>query len=584
MPVSEFDSSKSYARFHKLLWQPPTLEQPTTAEPSAFTKFIGEGNSNVVDLGPLASPCTGPPQRFIDLEKYPEFIIKDKVDGNTFLIRTEYKEFMDHIRRFTKKEDRRFFLTGQPGIGKQLQSVGLYYLLFWLLAIRQPVFLFPNSRTFYYFSEKGVEKAPAGFDSDSLEEAVKRSWLLMDVDVGDGTADTWYPPDWTIDGSAIVWSSSPRQERLRRFTSTFSAYVWYMTPWSLEEIVFMTRVQRRKADPAEIRKRLNLTGPVARTLFVEKDAASTEGIDKVIRHSIKQGLLEFPEANPDCYLVRPEECLDENGVLCLNRKKAVHTFLTIHIASRTTDLVEESGDNFRKRLARAFDSPQTRGAAGQLVESILHRAVVKQSVDPFGVGGKRLSVMMMIGKASEFILESHRTSPSPPLYVRPDSPNLTSVDAIVVTDSVLWLVQSSLGDWHPLVFRTLLAIILQLEKRHLKLDDLRLVYCLVGTDERRVRSIVCSATEKFLTLRAATAADQAQELRQQPKDINSLRLMGLEIEGYWFAESLEQLARVVPAPREDKGKGKRLKSVDLVDSGEEPDRKKSFTPTARNDH
>jgi hypothetical protein len=98
----------------------------------------------------------------------------------------------------------------------------------------------------YYFSEAGVQQTSDGrTQRNDLEvrAAIKSSWVLIDVDIGSSpSAADWYPREWIKPCTTLVWTSSPRQERLRRFRSRFRARLWYMSPWSLEEIAVVTCV------------------------------------------------------------------------------------------------------------------------------------------------------------------------------------------------------------------------------------------------------------------------------------------------------------------------------------------------------
>ncbi|KAJ7811140.1 hypothetical protein B0H14DRAFT_2860743 [Mycena olivaceomarginata] len=501
------------------------------------------------DSGPTPFPC--PPQlRFIDLNKHPKLRVHSLLDTHipTVVVREEYVEFMTYALQVEKDDERRFFLTGQPGIGK---SVGACYFLFWLLASGQSVFLITDTDVVYYFSAAGVQlTSDERTQRNDLEvrAAVKSSWVLIDVDIGDSpSAVDWYPREWIKPCSTLVWTSSPRQERQRRFRTRFRARLWYMSPWSLEEIAVVTKLEKK--DPAEIQTRFRLSGPVARSLFFESSRASTIEIDSVIRslRPSQEGTDE--EASHRMYLVRPQESWDEDGVPRLVREEPSYFLLSIHVAARTVELMAESADTFRERLASAFDHPPTRGAAGKLVESILHQALLRGSVDPFGVGGHGLSELALIGEAPNFILEAHLTLPEPPLYLRPQSQTFAAVDAIVVTATVLWLVQSSVSDRHSLVFKTLLAILLRLEKQGIKVRGRRLVYCPIGTDDQRVGSDARSAARKLKALKAANSADRTRELGQTSE--KSLKwFMKLEVEGHWFA-NLNGLTCVWPAPEEN---------------------------------
>jgi hypothetical protein len=244
------------------------------------------------------------------------------------------------------------------------------------------------------------------------------------------------------------------------------------------------------------------------------------------------------------YLVGPQESWDKDDVLRLSRVEPSYRFISRYVAARTVELMAESADTFRERLASVFDDPRTREAAGTLVESILHRALLRGSVAPFGVGGHGLSELELIGEAPDFILEAHMTRP-PPLYLRPQSQRFPPVDAIVVTDTVLWLVQSTVSDRDKFIFKTLLAILLRLEKQGIKVSGVRLVYCLVSTDDHVMRS----AVRKLTALKAVDSADRTRELGHSGAVVNWF-MDNLDVEGYLFATP-EGLTRLWPAPEED---------------------------------
>ncbi|KAJ6454665.1 hypothetical protein C8R45DRAFT_1037644 [Mycena sanguinolenta] len=565
-----------YAQLYRLLWPTPNSSPPAASaasassaarEPPTLTEYIdvwtggednAEGGVDVTDVDendsePTARP--GPPQlRFINLNKHPKLRVHSLLEPHPpiLVVRDEYTEFMTHALQVEKDHERRFFLTGHPGIG---MSVGACYFLFWLLASGQSVFLIPETDVVYYFSEAGVQRATDGHtqrNNLAVRAAIKSSWVLIDVDIP--SAADWYPREWIKPCSTLVWTSPLRQERLRRFRARFLARVWYMSPWSLEEIAVVTKLEKK--DPAEIQARLDLSGPVARSLFFDSSRAGTAEIDSVIRRSFARGLFEFAtsqegadeEASHRMYLVRPQESWDEDGVPRLVREEPTYIFLSSYVAARTVELMTESAETFRERLAAATDDPPTRRAAGKLVESILHRALFRGSVDPFGVGGHGLSELALIGEAPNFVFEAHMTLPPPPLYLRPESQNFAAVDAIVVTDTAIWLVQSSVSDRYSLVFKTLLAILLRLEKQGIKVNGVRLVYCLIGTDERRVGSDARSAARKLTELKAADSADRTRELGQSEPVVKWL--MKLDVEGYSFV-TLNRLTRAWPAPEED---------------------------------
>ncbi|KAJ7211146.1 hypothetical protein GGX14DRAFT_394108 [Mycena pura] len=509
------EEDNGHVQLYQFLWRTPALSLPaasTAFEPLALKECIDvwEGNTEGMDVMDVVdeynsepSPRPGPPQlRFIDLDKHPEMRVHSLIEPHppTIVVREEYHDFMTHALQ-SEEGHRRFFLTGQPGIGNDLV----------------------------------------------VRAAVESSWVLIDVDFGGSVlAEDWYPGSWVRPCAGLVWTSSPRRERLRKFISRFSAKVWYMKAWVREEIALVTI--RENKDAAEIQARLCLSGPVARTLFADEKRASTDEIDLVIADSFKVGLFDTvvshivsgtdEKASHQMFLLGPKEFWDEDGVPQLDRSEPAAIFLSIHIAARTPELVVQAEDELRKRLASTFNSSATCGAAGELVEGILHQELCRGSVDPFGVGGHGLSILTLIGQTTDFIFESHGMLP---LYLRPKS-RYFAVDSIVVTDTMIWLVQSTMSDRHS--FKTLLSILLRLEQQGINIDGARLVYCLIGTNGWRVGTVARLVAQKLVALKATTTANREQELGQNAKIVDRL-LLKFDVEGYSFA-NLKELKRVWP--------------------------------------
>ncbi|KAJ7204817.1 hypothetical protein GGX14DRAFT_459855 [Mycena pura] len=552
LPGFRFVQNTNYhGRLHEILWRTPSSTPAVSAapEPAALAELI-DGQ---------------PPIRFINLDQHLELRVHKlrKPQAPMIIIRDEYIEFMTYVLQLQNADDRRFFLTGQPGIGK---SVGACYFLFWLLASGHSVFFIPAPGRVYYFSEAGVQRLvdeDLADDDPDVQAAVECSWVLIDVDIGNSVSATdWYPQDWLKGCTTMVWTSSPQHERLRRFTNHFCVRVWYMSPWSEEEIDAVVKLQSH--DPAEIQARRHLSGPVPRSLFCDQTRAKTSEIDHVIKKSLTKGLFQL-SASEWLYLLRPQEKLDAHGVPYLDREESTLNWLSDYVVTCTVELMDRNLDNIRDQLVSAFDDPRTRGAAGKLVENMLHRALRRRVVAPFGVGGCGLNVLGLIGKADNFTLEGHMPTPRFPLYLRLQSQNFAAVDAIVVSGVAIWFVQSSVGDSHSTIFKTLLAILVQLKQLRFKVNGVRLVYCLVGVSQS-VGRLARAATRKLAALKAANPTDREQELGQTGRVVNWL--WELDVEGYMFS-TMTELTQVeindedesgseleTPEPSHPKGKRK----------------------------
>ncbi|KAJ7470176.1 hypothetical protein B0H11DRAFT_2041681 [Mycena galericulata] len=475
-----------YAALHKLLWaNEPTPSQPgDSTEPEPLRKCIESWAADNLSLwtdsqGDVAmdvdedgsEPPPPPPEvRYIYLRKHPTLCVHVLRDtSSTFVVRQEYIEFMAYAMK-CEIEKRRFFLTGQPGIGK---SLGACYFLFLLLASGQSVFFIPNPNWVYYFSAAGVQRAAlatTNMDRFAIEAAVRRSWVLIDIDL----APTWFPARWIVPCASLVWTSSPQASRRHHFTKQFKARTWYMKPWSSQEIEAVTTLDDKNHE--DVRDRFNRSGPVARDLFSAPEMAEPASIDIVINMALANNLFNF--ASFDMFLTQTQEVLDEAGRPFLERREYSLNFLSNYIASRTVELMERHVEKVRQQLAQAFDSPRTCSAAGKLVESMLLHALIHGKIDlpaAFG-GGPVAGQLELIGKAEDFVLETHtpHQCDSRPLYLRPQSPNFAAFNAILVTEDIL----------------------ARLKTNKITVDSLDLVYCPIGTDEDRVKKLVRLAGER----------------------------------------------------------------------------------------
>ncbi|KAJ7068781.1 hypothetical protein C8F01DRAFT_1119270 [Mycena amicta] len=485
--------------------------------------------SSNVDNSNQPPPALTTPIRYLDLRKHPSFAMFLLHDLNKMILRQEYDAFMSDSMQ--EGENRRFFLTGQPGIGK---SVGAGYLLFSLLASGRPVFFIPDAKHVYYFSEAGADEVGTDLDMNDmrLRGAIQRSWVLVDMD----TTLEWYPPPWTKAATRLVWTSLPNATRKHHYESQFNAKLWYMKPWSLMEIAALTTLEER--DPQKVWARLKTHGPVARSLFAtdtDKDMIKEAmDIDRQINLLLASNIFSF--ASPDkasdhIFLIQPQETLDAAGQLVIHRTLSSVNFLSNPIASRTVELLQQQHlERFWQQIAFAFDISYTRFIAGKLIESLLHRLLIERKIDlPIAFsGGKVAEQLELIGKADNFFLETHTQDRRHcrPLYLRPQSPNcnFAAVDAILITEANLYLFQTSLSDTHSHDFNMPLRTLARLATLKIEVDSLQPFYCVVGMKEDRVKKLLVQATRTLALLqRDPKKVPELENLSQ--KDLQRLGKM-----------------------------------------------------------
>ncbi|KAF7336576.1 hypothetical protein MSAN_02289800 [Mycena sanguinolenta] len=479
----------------------------------------------------------GPPGiRYISLKAYPTLAFEKlaqevdwRGDKATFVIRHEYGLFMEHaMSRLSSPPDdsyrARFFVTGQPGIGK---CFGCYYFLFRLLAMGQSVFFL---------------NAPTTVPWPATVKALRNSWVLVDID----EKTDWTPPEIFNRARCVVWTSSPQESRMKKFLKTYGAEKWYMKAWSSKEIAAVT--ERLAIDQTKIMGRLATGGPVARSLFGGTPVPTPESIEKDIKAALRGNIFAFVPVDASgegiqpvhrVFLIQPLVVIDKGSERAsLQRTDYSAEFLSAHIAHTTFDLAQDHFEKIQGQLAAALDTSTTRSVAGKLVEAMMHRALTRGIRLPAVFGaGTVAGTLKLIGKAGTFVCDTASADIAKrPLYLRPESPNFAAVDAILATDNKLGLIQASLGDSHRRDFGMMLRIMSRLP-RGAQVDVSCLgdvIYCLVGTDPERVHKLVAEASRTLGELKMFDAQKLSKELSMRHTKIAHRRLSTFRVVGYTF--------------------------------------------------
>ncbi|KAJ6467914.1 hypothetical protein C8R45DRAFT_1079243 [Mycena sanguinolenta] len=525
LPGCEYDATFEAAR--ALIW--PDTPSSEIIEPARLTQIIhtyepdaqwltvnGDGDvpmsepadADDVETTEADDVGDGPAEvRYIDLSRYLELLEFKRLSAEvtiheekaTFIVRGEYKEFIEHA--LSHRSLFRCFVTGQPGIG---MSFGAQYFLMYLLGLGKSVFWVQDDST-YYFNHHGVQRlldpktVPTSFD---FQRALKGSWVLIDLDQ-DSMPSTAYSLS-----PFVIWTSSPRDLRWRYFRKHFRPCErWFMRPWSAKEI--MAAADRLGSDHDDVIARMAWHGPVARFLF--QGAPPT---DQDMSNDIGRALSGNPfavDAQPGTegtqpvhavFLIMPAIVKDDDGPR-LMRDNFYAEFLTPAVAEMTFELAENRMEQLQLNVSRAFDISSTRGVAGKLVEGLMHRSLSRGMRLPviFG-GGAVAATLELLGKADIFIPQGNLTTERP-LYLRPLLPAFAAVAAMVaLSDGRLVFFQTSLANTHSRDFGTMLRIIARLPKGagvHVLGD---VFYCLVGSTAFRVRNLARAAANTLTRLQA----------------------------------------------------------------------------------
>ncbi|KAJ7042514.1 hypothetical protein C8F04DRAFT_1229772 [Mycena alexandri] len=380
--------------------------------PSSKNAMDPDGEDEGEDPNDGEDVDEGPPGiRYISLKAHPAFAfekIAEEVDWRgdnaTFVIRHEYDLFMEHAmsRLHNPPDDSyraRFFVTGQPGIGK---SFGCYYFLFSLLALGQSVFFLSAPTSGYYFSDDGVQQTdqiPRPWPA--TVKALRNSWVLIDVD----HKTNWTPPEIFKRARCVVWTSSPQESRMKTFLKTYGAEKWYMKAWSSKEIAAIT--ERLAINHTKIVERLATGGPVARSLFGGVPVPTPESIENDIRTALCGNIFAFIPGHR-VFLIQPLVAIDRgSGRACLQRTDYAAEFLSSRIAHTTFDLAQDHLEKIQGQLAVALDTSTTRSVARNFVEAMMHRALIRDMQLPAVFGAGTVAVTLKL--------------PEPP---RPTSPSV----------------------------------------------------------------------------------------------------------------------------------------------------------------
>lgn len=298
-------------------------------------------------------------------------------------------------------------------------------------------------------------------------------------------------------------------------------------------------------DPrATILQNLKMGGPVARTLFGLQTIPTDETLKTFIRQGLKGDLFAFGKDRSTVLLVQPLVVRDERGLSHLQRTDYSAEFLSPHIAETTFEttfeLAQDQLQRLQGQLAMALDIDATRSVAGRIVEGLMHRALIHNGINlPAEFGNATVATTLeLIGKAGSFVCATP-TGPGPiprPLYLRPQSSTF-AVDAILVTDGITGLIQTSLSkSHHPRDYAMMLRILSRLRRGarvQVRSSD-PVLYCLVGTRSNHVSKLVEEAGRSLQTLQALDEQTLGQKLGIKAYKLAHKRLSMFQVVGYIF--------------------------------------------------
>ncbi|KAJ7213313.1 hypothetical protein B0H12DRAFT_1155301 [Mycena haematopus] len=235
-----------------------------------------------------------------------------------------------------------------------------------------------------------------------------------------------------------------------------------MKAWSSKEIAAVT--ERLGIDRTKILERLATGGPVARSLFGGVPVPTRESLESHIQTALRGNIFAFAlmHASDGVFLIQPLLAIDEgSGRAWVQRTDYSVEFLSAHVARTTFDLLTQVHlEKIQGQLAAELDATTTRPVAAKLLEAMIHRALTRGMQLPAVFGaGTVVGSLKVIGEPWNFLCEHTPADITQrPLYLRPESPSFAGVDAILVTDEKLGLIQASLRHSHRTDFGTMLRL------------------------------------------------------------------------------------------------------------------------------
>ncbi|KAI0296173.1 hypothetical protein BC826DRAFT_245614 [Russula brevipes] len=181
--------------------------------------------------------------------------------GSGFIIRNQY----DDARRVLLSLCATYggvVIAGHPGIGK---TMFLCYLLALRLRNKQATFFQYTPDVVILFDSLGVTLLPPNDEADT--SAPKGSWALIDSN----TEVKSVPPIFTGTQCPyfVVVAASPRRERWRSLRHNRpDIKVWYMEPFTLEELIQARELSEAKLSERNIKVFFEKYGPSARECFL----------------------------------------------------------------------------------------------------------------------------------------------------------------------------------------------------------------------------------------------------------------------------------------------------------------------------
>ena len=420
---------------------------------------------------------SGKPYTAQDIIIFSTFLGGETISGNQLLIRKCYVEMKqliaDHFHvdpetlkdtQDTKKKSQ-VILTGTPGIGK---SCFAYFLLLKLLRSDVQV-VYQTGQRFQYFDGRGWSIIKTNSVSDFLNEF--QGWYICDLFTGQGNVEQ-------TDAKTVIIASTAT-DRFKDFDK-IGARRFYLPLWSKNEISIFIKMQAGCIDVKEARKVIHAWGNVPRNIILRPSTTIDDLLESI------DSLNKLKEQISQCISVDlrlPSKLI--HLVPCTN-----YTTFIARICSYTAEkklykkLAEQ---DWRGLLKFAFSASGIfGGAAGQAFEHVAHEILKRggkyiwQRLPSDGDSRKEVGTIHLNTSQGYFEFPSKLSAIEEwkipqHTYCKSIARNFPCMDALLLSNSELYMFQMARAKKHPIKLGRLNALLTALRARN-RIEVTRLIF------------------------------------------------------------------------------------------------------------
>ncbi|KAG6897735.1 hypothetical protein C0992_011663 [Termitomyces sp. T32_za158] len=403
---------------------------------------------------------------------------------STFAVRDEYHKLDTWLTKFLHPRNldemvrqRKTFatVTGQQGIGK---SVFMLWLLCKRVAAGLPT-TWQTPSALYLFGYRKDLRDPPQFLSISLEGnesfnykaflSMPETWNLVDAEPLMSNLDAPYnapcaalvghpssAPGAKIHWPIILFCSSHRPRKSHWFTKDRGGARYYMEPWKLQEVLNCKAIGLFEGiSKADLVSRYREVDGCIRQLIAREDV----WIDYHKQLVSALAALSDPNAIHEAFVNQYQRnYIDASNILYVLPSPESRMFFHIRPGSRYIQEIlmkkiqEWQADQKQAFWKLSLATCRNRAFPGSIYESFTHTKLRKLTLISHGTESEPLPLTLPTKEAQTSFFSEDTTSlaQTTTWYILPDSPNLTTIDSVLLTnDQRVFLLQITLEMRYP---------------------------------------------------------------------------------------------------------------------------------------